>query len=88
MGFVAYLDPELQSFIITSFRYPLDPRFDFEDFYRWLSDRDLVIYPGKLTDADCFRIGTIGRIDRDDVRRLVEAVRDYVGGRAISLSPT
>jgi len=88
MGFVAYLDPELQSFIITSFRYPLDPRFDFEDFYRWLSDRDLVIYPGKLTDADCFRIGTIGRIDRDDVRRLVEAVRDYVGERAISLSPT
>ena len=85
MGFVAYLEPELQSYIITSFRYPRDSRFDFEDFYKWLSDRDLVIYPGKLTDADCFRIGTIGHIDPDDVRRLVEAVRDYLRERAIDL---
>ncbi len=85
MGFVAYLEPELRSYIITSFRYPRDSRFDFEDFYRWLSDRDLVIYPGKLTDADCFRIGTIGHIDPDDVRRLVEAVRDYLSERAIGL---
>ena len=85
MGFVAYLEPELRSYIITSFRYPRDSRFDFEDFYKWLSDRDLVIYPGKLTDADCFRIGTIGHIDPDDVRRLVEAVRDYLRERAIDL---
>ena len=83
MGFVLYLEPELQSHVITTFRYPRDPRFDFEDYYRWLGERGLVIYPGKLTDADCFRIGTIGRIDLDDVRRLIEAVRDYLSERAI-----
>jgi len=44
LGFVLYLEPELQSHVITSFRYPHDPRFGFEDFYRWLGERGLVIY--------------------------------------------
>jgi 2-aminoethylphosphonate-pyruvate transaminase len=83
LGFVLYLEPELQSHVITTFRYPRDQRFDFEDFYRWLGERGLVIYPGKLTDADCFRIGTIGRIDPDDVRRLIQAVRNYLNEKAI-----
>jgi 2-aminoethylphosphonate-pyruvate transaminase len=73
-GFVEYLAPPLQGPIITSFRYPADPHFDFPTFSGRLSERGFVIYPGKVSGADCFRIGTIGRIFPDDVRALLRAV--------------
>jgi 2-aminoethylphosphonate-pyruvate transaminase len=75
IGFEEYLRPELQSYIITSFRYPTDPQFNFKDFYERLNDKGFVIYPGKVSNADCFRIGTVGRITESDVRDLVEAIR-------------
>jgi 2-aminoethylphosphonate-pyruvate transaminase len=78
LGFVEYLPAERQSDIITSFRYPDDPNFRFEDFYDRLRARGFVIYPGKLSQADCFRIGTIGRIDEKNVGHLVAAIGDYV----------
>ncbi len=74
LGFREYLAPELQGPIITSFRYPEDPRFDFEDFYARLNERGFVIYPGKVSDADCFRIGSIGRLFESDVRALLAAI--------------
>jgi len=75
LGFDAYLAPEHQSCIITSFRYPAHPNFDFREFYQRLSEQGLVIYPGKVSDADCFRIGTIGNLFPDDMRTLVAAIR-------------
>jgi 2-aminoethylphosphonate-pyruvate transaminase len=75
MGFRPYLRPEVQSYIITSFHYPAHPAFEFERFYRGLSDRGLIIYPGKLTDVPCFRIGTIGRLFEADIRQLLSAIR-------------
>lgn len=74
LGFREYLPPEKQSCVITSFRYPTHSSFSFEDFYRRLSDKGFVIYPGKLSKVDCFRIGTIGRIFEGDIRRLIEAI--------------
>lgn len=71
LGFERYLDDAHQSVVITSFRYPDDPRFDFTALYERLSDRGFVIYPGKVSDADCFRIGTIGHVAPDDVRALL-----------------
>lgn len=76
LGFREYLPPEKQSHIITSFHYPSHMNFSFDDFYRRLSSKGFVIYPGKLSKVDCFRIGTIGRIFADDVRRLIEAARE------------
>ena len=75
LGFDAYLAPEHQSYIITSFRYPRSARFDFAAFYQRLSELGFVIYPGKVSDADCFRIGTIGQIFPEDIRSLVSAVQ-------------
>lgn len=75
LGFREYLRPEVQGFIITSFLDPQHPRFSFEEFYRRLSDRGQVIYPGKLSHADCFRIGNIGRIFPRDIAALLEAIR-------------
>jgi 2-aminoethylphosphonate-pyruvate transaminase len=76
LGFVEYLRPELQGYIITSFRYPEDPRWDFEAFYRLLNERGYTIYPGKVSNADCFRIGNIGRIFEEDIRALLAAIGD------------
>ena len=79
MGFQEYLAPEKQGYIITSFRYPADPNWSFEEFYRLLNARGLVIYPGKVSDADCFRIGNIGRLFPEDVRQLLAAIREILG---------
>lgn len=75
LGFDAYLAPEHQSHIITSFRCPTHPRFDFPAFYDRLSELGFVIYPGKVSDADCFRIGTIGHIFPQDIQALVATIR-------------
>ncbi len=74
MGFAEYLKPEDQSCIITSFRYPEHPNFKFEEFYCRLNEKGYVIYPGKVGDADCFRIGTIGRIYPSDIEDLTAAI--------------
>jgi 2-aminoethylphosphonate-pyruvate transaminase len=88
IGFASYLTPELQGPIITTFRYPAHARFAFESFYEKLSRRGFAIYPGKLTHADCFRIGTIGRIFEGDVVNLVAAVRDVLAEMGVdSASP-
>ena len=60
----------------TSFLYPQDECFQFEEFYERLNDKGYVIYPGKVSDADCFRIGNIGRIFESDVRALLAAIQE------------
>ncbi|HNR34359.1 MAG TPA: 2-aminoethylphosphonate--pyruvate transaminase [Candidatus Hydrogenedentes bacterium] len=85
MGFEEYLAPELQGPIITSFRYPKHPNFTFEEFYRRLNERDYVIYPGKVSNADCFRIGHIGRIFEADIRALLAAIRETMADMGIEL---
>jgi 2-aminoethylphosphonate-pyruvate transaminase len=85
LGFETLLAPEDQGYIITSFRYPRHHNFDFEEFYRRLSQRGCVIYPGKLTHADCFRIGHIGRIDISDVYALIDATRSTLREMGVEL---
>jgi 2-aminoethylphosphonate-pyruvate transaminase len=76
LGFKPYLLAEVRGYTITSFYYPDHPNFNFQTFYAKLSQRGCVIYPGKLSHADCFRIGHIGRLNEADVRILLAAVRD------------
>jgi len=74
LGFREYLPPELQSPIITTFLAPPHPNFDFREFYDRLHNRGHVIYFGKVTSADCFRIGNIGRIFESDIDDLLGAI--------------
>jgi len=85
MGFREYLKPEDQGYIITSFLYPADPNFSFEKFYEGLNQKDYVIYPGKVSDADCFRIGNIGRIFEPDIRALLAAIRETIKEMGVKL---
>lgn len=78
LGFKTLLPDELQAPIIVTFHMPSDPHFEFQSFYDRLKDRGYVIYPGKLTLADSFRIGCIGRLDADHMHGLVAAVRDIL----------
>jgi len=78
MGFRSYLREEVQGPIISSFFYPDHPAFEFEPFYQALSRRGYLIYPGKVTQANCFRIGHIGRLEEADFRGLLLAIRDVL----------
>lgn len=75
LGFTDYLPPELQGTIITAFYYPDHSRFEFDEFYSRLNDKGIVIYPGKVSDIDCFRIGNIGHLFESDIQALLAAVR-------------
>jgi 2-aminoethylphosphonate-pyruvate transaminase len=74
MGFKTLLPDELQAPIIITFHMPTNPEFDFNAFYDGLKDRGYVIYPGKLTVADSFRMGCIGRIDAEQINGALDAV--------------
>ena len=75
LGFVPLLPDPLQSPIITAFLTPDAPAYDFNRFYQRLKQRGFVIYPGKVTDLETFRIGNIGDVDVEDIRRLISAVK-------------
>jgi len=76
LGFETLLEDEWLSPIITTFFSPNDPKFDFTLFYNEIKSRGFIIYPGKLTVADSFRVGCIGALDATVMRGVVEAVKD------------
>jgi 2-aminoethylphosphonate-pyruvate transaminase len=78
LGFVPFLTPEQQGFIITAFYSPPDPAFQFPEFYHRLSDRGMIIYPGRLTTVNTFRIGTIRRLFETDIAQLLHAIQDVL----------
>jgi 2-aminoethylphosphonate-pyruvate transaminase len=74
LGFETLLPARLQAPIIVTVYTPADPRFEFERFYDSLRTRGYVIYPGKLTVADTFRIGCIGALGETEMRGALEAI--------------
>ncbi|THB75900.1 MAG: 2-aminoethylphosphonate--pyruvate transaminase [Desulfobacteraceae bacterium] len=76
LGFTPLLAQEYQSPIITAFLNPEHPKFEFFEFYHRLKKRGYVIYPGKVTQKDTFRIGNIGDIDTQHIEGLLAAVKE------------
>ena len=74
LGFAPLLPEEWQSPIITAFYSPAHPDYRFADFYQRLKGQGFVIYPGKVSQADCFRIGNIGDVTPARVRSLLAAM--------------
>ena len=75
LGFKTLLPDASQGPIITSFLYP-HPNFDFTSFYTALKQKGFVIYPGKISDADTFRIGNIGDVFPKDMENLLVAIKN------------
>ncbi len=76
LGFRTLLRDELQAPIIVTFHMPDDPKFDFNRFYNGLSEQGYIIYPGKLTVADSFRIGCIGRLGAEQMHGALAAIKN------------
>jgi 2-aminoethylphosphonate-pyruvate transaminase len=81
LGFVPLLASEHRSPIITAFFSPEHPDYRFERFYAGLKQRGFVIYPGKVTEHDTFRIGTIGDVQPPDIDRLLAAISETIDWR-------
>ena len=84
IGFETFLPDAVQAPIIVTVRMPRDRGFSFDRFYDLLHARGIVIYPGSVTLAPTFRIGCIGRIDEDDMRRALAAIRAALDEMAIA----
>jgi 2-aminoethylphosphonate-pyruvate transaminase len=78
LGFETLLPDHLQAPIIVTVRMPADPKFHFETFYERLGQRGYLIYPGKLTVADSFRIGCIGALGEAEMRGVLQAITEVI----------
>ena len=78
LGFKTYLTPVAMGPIISSFHELNDSRFQYKEFYERLKKRGFVIYSGKVSNAQCFRVGNIGRLFPADVINLLSAMRDVL----------
>ncbi|RKP49116.1 2-aminoethylphosphonate--pyruvate transaminase [Trinickia fusca] len=74
LGFVPFLPADVQAPVIVTFHAPNDPHWDFAAFYAAVREAGFILYPGKLTRLETFRVGCIGAIDEHDMRRAVAAI--------------
>ena len=83
IGFETLLEDEWLSPIITTFLSPADANFGFKRFYDEIKSRGFIIYPGKLTEAESFRVGCIGQLDEDVMRGVIEAIADSLAAMGV-----
>jgi 2-aminoethylphosphonate-pyruvate transaminase len=84
LGFMPFLDPKVQAPIIVTFHAPGDSRYDFKAFYAAAKQRGFLLYPGKLTQVETFRVGCIGAIGPNEIEQAVEAVARTLEGMGIA----
>lgn len=77
MGIRTYIDSVHQGPIITTFFYPESSKFSFQEMYQYIKERGYAIYPGKVTDADTFRIGSIGEIYPEDMDKVCDIIEEF-----------
>ena len=77
IGFEPYIYTHQGPFI-TSFLYPKNLNFQFQNFYSYLKEHGYAIYPGKINSLDCFRIGNIGDIYLEDMNNVTQAIHEYM----------
>lgn len=74
LGLEPFLRPEVQAPIIVTFHAPAHPDWNFPAFYQGVRERGFILYPGKLTQVETFRVGCIGAITPNDIDQVVHAV--------------
>lgn len=80
LGFKTYVDLKYQSPIITSFIYPENVGYTFEEMYSYIKQRGYAIYPGKIENINSFRIGNIGEIYEEDIIKLCDIIDEFLKG--------
>ena len=81
LGIHTYIEEKYQGPIITTFFYPENCKFEFQEMYQYIKERGYAIYPGKITKADTFRIGTIGEIYPEDIEKVCQIIKEFLGGK-------
>ena len=81
LGYKTYIDAEHQGPIITTFFYPEDANYTFSEMYEFIKARGYAIYPGKVTEAETFRIGNIGEIYREDIEKLIAIYKEFLASK-------
>ncbi|MEC3766446.1 2-aminoethylphosphonate--pyruvate transaminase [Cupriavidus sp. SS-3] len=85
LGFRAFLPAAVQAPIIVTFHAPADARYDFKSFYAKVRERGYILYPGKLTQVETFRVGCIGAIDDNEMRNVVTAIGEVLREMGIEM---
>ncbi|HET7836836.1 MAG TPA: 2-aminoethylphosphonate--pyruvate transaminase [Variovorax sp.] len=83
LGFRSYLDPAIQAPIIVTFHAPDDPKYNFKTFYQEVKKRGYILYPGKLTQVETFRVGCMGHFGEAGIPGAVAAVADTLEAMGI-----
>ena len=81
LGFVPFLEQEVQGPIITTFYYPAGYNFSFQEMYDYIKERGYILYPGKTTKAETFRVGNIGEIYQDDIDKVAGLLSDFLDSK-------
>ena len=84
LGFKSFLPAALQAPIIVTFHAPAVSNYDFKSFYAAAKQRGFILYPGKLTQVETFRVGCIGAIGRNEMQQAVNAIGDAMRGLGMS----
>ena len=87
LGFKPFLDPAVQAPIIVTFHAPEHPAYEFKRFYDTAKQYGFLLYPGKLTQVETFRVGCIGAIGPVEMRQAVDAVAQTLRDMGISQPP-
>jgi 2-aminoethylphosphonate-pyruvate transaminase len=78
LGFRPFLDPRHQAPIIVTFHAPADPAYTYKELYELVRAKGFILYPGKLTRLETFRVGCIGAIGHETISAAVIAVAEAV----------
>ncbi|BAQ81925.1 2-aminoethylphosphonate--pyruvate transaminase [Pseudomonas sp. St29] len=78
LGLQSFLPEAIQAPIIVTFHAPKDPRYQFKDFYERVKRNGFILYPGKLTQVETFRVGCIGHVDRHGMQAAVSAIGEVL----------
>lgn len=81
LGYRTYIDEAHQGPIITTFFYPENCNYTFNEMYEYIKARGYAIYPGKVTEAETFRIGNIGEIYKEDIEKLIAIYTEFLKSR-------
>ncbi|KAE9658883.1 2-aminoethylphosphonate--pyruvate transaminase [Pseudomonas sp. PB105] len=86
LGLRSFLPAAIQAPIIVTFHAPQDPHYQFKDFYERVKAKGFILYPGKLTQVETFRVGCIGHVDAADMGAAVSAIAEALQAMGITLT--
>jgi len=86
LGLRSFLPTAIQAPIIVTFHAPQDPRYQFKAFYERVKAEGFILYPGKLTEVETFRVGCIGHVDTAEMHAAVAAIAQALQAMHINLS--